>query len=145
MGGGRAWRGDWIRTPRPEEAARLLRCRVAEVEEGRFAAVRRLQESYGGVCLLKGAGTLIASGNPQLHLCSDGNPGMASPGMGDLLSGLAGALVAQGLSLELAALHAVCLHAAAGDLAARDGEKGMLASDLLPAIRSLLNPEVASC
>ena len=90
--------------------------------------------------VLKGAGTLIQSEtNRPTALCSDGNPGMASGGSGDLLTGMIAALVAQGLPLRDAAETGVCLHAAAGDRAASAGERGMLAADLLPEIRSLLN------
>jgi len=131
----------WIITPHPGEAGRLLRRPTAEVQADRFAAVRELQSRFGGVALLKGAGTLIfgASHRPP-GLCSDGNPGMASGGMGDALTGVVAALVAQGLSLEEAAGAGVCLHAAAGDLAAaRGGERGLLASDLIAALRPVLN------
>jgi len=133
-----------ILTPHPGEAARLLQCSVADVQADRFAALRQLQARYGGVVVLKGAGTLIAdaSGRPPA-LCSGGNPGMASGGSGDLLSGIIGALVAQGYALREAAELGVCLHAAAGDRAARGGEIGLLAGDLLPELRPLLNPGLA--
>jgi len=133
-------RDNRILTPHPGEAARLLQCGVAEVQADRFAALRELQSRYGGVVALKGAGTLIAdaSGQPPA-LCSGGNPGLASGGSGDLLSGIIGALVAQGHGLRKAAELGVCLHAAAGDRAARDGEIGLLAGDLLPELRPLLN------
>jgi len=131
----------WIVTPHPGEAGRLLGRPTAEVQADRFAAVRELQARFGGVAVLKGAGTLIfgASHRPP-GVCSDGNPGMASGGMGDALTGIVAALVAQGLSLEEAAGAGVCLHAAAGDLAAaRGGERGLLASDLIAALRPVLN------
>jgi NAD(P)H-hydrate epimerase len=139
-------RADWVLTPHPGEAARLLGVSSAEIQQDRFAAARGLAERYGGTLVLKGAGTLIqsaAGGAPAL--CSAGNPGMASGGMGDLLTGLIAALAAQGLGLELAATMGVCLHAAAGDLAAMDGERGLLASDLLPPIRRLANQGQLSC
>ncbi len=69
---------------------------------------------------------------------------MACGGMGDLLGGVIAALVAQGVDIDRAAVMGVCLHSAAGDLAARQGERGMLASDLMPAIRRLINPEIIS-
>ena len=111
----------------------------------RFAAVERVWETYGGAIVLKGAGTLVYADSVQPPaVCSDGNPGMASGGMGDLLTGLIAAFIAQGFELEEAACMGVCLHAAAGDAAAaRGGERGLLASDLLPWIRNLLNPEPA--
>ena len=132
-------RDDWILTPHPGEAARLLGCSAAEVEADRFEAVARLQSRYGGTVVLKGAGTLIrdASSRPP-GVCSDGNPGMASGGMGDVLTGVLGGLLAQGLDGAGAACLGVCLHAAAGDRAARDGERGLLASDLMPELRRLL-------
>ncbi|WP_368163833.1 NAD(P)H-hydrate dehydratase [Aeromonas sp. R6-2] len=130
---------NWVLTPHPGEAARLLDCAVAVVEADRFAAVAALQQRYGGVVLLKGAGTLIHDG---LHcwLCNEGNPGMAGGGMGDLLSGIIGALLAQGLAPSDAVCLAVALHGEAADRAAAEGERGLLASDLLPWIRRLANP-----
>ena len=136
-------REDWILTPHPGEAARLLGCSVAEVERDRLHAVRQLQQRYGGVILLKGAGTLIADTN-CVWVCQEGNPGMASGGMGDLLSGIIGALWGQGLPQAVAAWVGACVHGEAGDLAAELGERGMLASDLLPFIRRLVNPAESS-
>lgn len=136
-------RDHWILTPHPGEAARLLGCSTAEIAADRFTAATELQQKYGGVVVLKGAGSLIVEGGPVLPaVATDGNPGMASGGMGDLLSGIIGALLAQGVEAGQAALMGVSLHGAAGDLAARQGERGMLAGDLLPAIRRLINPEV---
>ena len=132
-------REDWILTPHPGEAARLLGCSVAEVERDRLHAVRQLQQRYGGVILLKGAGTLIADAN-CVWICQEGNPGMASGGMGDLLSGIIAALLAQGWSAGMATRLGAVIHAEAADLAAAEGERGMLASDLLPWIRRLVNP-----
>jgi NAD(P)H-hydrate epimerase len=124
-------------TPHPGEAARLLGCSNAEVQADRFAAVRALQQRLGGVAVLKGNGSLVCSGQ-RLLLSDSGNPGMASGGMGDVLSGVIGALVAQGLSPEDAAALGVCLHGTAGDMAAEDGQRGLLASDLMPWLRALL-------
>lgn len=133
-------RENWVLTPHPGEAARLLGCTTAEIQADRFLAVSRLQQRYGGVALLKGAGTLISSApGKQTGLCCEGNPGMASGGMGDLLTGIVGSLVVQGKAIKMAAEMGVCLHGAAADLAARAGERGMLATDLLPAIRGLIN------
>ncbi len=127
-------------TPHPGEAARLLGTSVAAIEQDRPAAVRALQGRYGGVAVLKGAGTLI-QGDPvrPLAVCSDGNPGMATAGSGDVLTGIIGALRAQGLDAEEAACAGVCLHAAAGDRAARRGERGLIASDIITALRPLAN------
>ncbi len=129
-------RDHWILTPHPGEAARLLGCSVADIEQDRFAAVCALQSQYGGVVVLKGAGTLIHAGPRRpVALCSAGNPGMASAGMGDALTGIISALLAQGLSCEQAARAGVCLHAAAADSAAQTGERGLLASDVIDALR----------
>ena len=115
----------------------MLGCSTADVQADRFAAVRDLQRQYGGVVLLKGNDTLITGGEKTL-LSDYGNPGMASGGMGDVLSGVIGALLAQHMApLEAAAL-GVCLHGAAADIAAEQGERGLVATDLMPGLRSLL-------
>ena len=135
-------RDDWILTPHPGEAARLLERSVGEVEGDRPAAAKALQQRYGGTVVLKGAGSLVC-GPSGLALCPFGNPGMASGGMGDALAGIIGALVAQGLALEQAAQTGVLVHALAGDMAARQGgERGLLASDLASCARILVNPTI---
>lgn len=132
-------RDRWILTPHPGEAARLLGCSATEVQADRRTAVRALQARYGGVVVLKGAGTLIADG-VQCRVCTAGNPGMASGGMGDVLTGVIAGLCAQGMSLSSAAAAGVLVHALAADAAAlRDGERGLLASDLLPELRRWVN------
>jgi NAD(P)H-hydrate epimerase len=135
----KAHRDNWILTPHPGEAARLLDCTTAEVQADRFAAVAKLQARYGGTVILKGAGTLVASGG-QVSLANVGNPGMATGGMGDVLSGVLGALLAQGMDAMTAAQLGVCLHGEAADLAVQDdGVRGLLPTDLLPYLRQLLN------
>lgn len=131
---------NWVLTPHPGEAARLLGASVSEVQQDRFAAVDRLRHAYGGVALLKGAGSIVAGPERAPHVCTDGNPGMATGGTGDVLSGIIGGLAAQGMTPEQAALAGCCLHGAAGDRAAVRGERGMLATDLFPELRPLLNP-----
>ncbi len=135
-------RADWMLTPHPGEAARLLGSCVAEVQADRFAAVEALQRRYGGVIVLKGPGTLVlGAGRRPPAICSDGNPGMASGGMGDVLSGVIAAFMAQGWPLDEAAELGVCLHAAAADRAAGvEGERGLLGTDLMPQLRRLGNP-----
>ncbi|MGK0498635.1 MAG: NAD(P)H-hydrate epimerase [Oceanicoccus sp.] len=136
----RPYRDNWILTPHPAEAARLLGCSTAEIQQDRFAAVRALQQRFGGAVILKGVGSLVADNeNPLVGLCPYGNPGMASGGMGDVLSGVLGALLAQGLSVAEAARLGVCLHARAGDIAAQQGQRGMVATDLMAALRQLVN------
>ncbi len=133
-------RDAWVLTPHPGEAARLLGTMVAEVEADRFRAVKHRAERYGGVCVLKGAGSLIAAPQGGLSLCDVGNPGMGSGGMGDVLTGVIAGLIAQGVSLEAAARSGVYIHGRAADLAAQAGERGLLAMDLLPFLRRLVNP-----
>eukprot|EP00045_Choanoeca_perplexa_P009438 m.91119 g.91119 ORF g.91119 m.91119 type:complete len:576 (-) comp14895_c0_seq1:58-1785(-) len=131
---------NWVLTPHPGEAGRLLDRSVGEVESDRFQATVDLQKQYGGVVLLKGSGTVIYDGNKH-YVVSDGNPGMASGGMGDTLTGIITGLLAQGLSLLDAARLGACLHARAADIVVQEyGERGLLASDLLPELRKLANP-----
>lgn len=128
-----------VLTPHPGEAARLLEKTNAEVQMDRFATARELAQRYGAVIVLKGAGSLIAHPDGRLDVCTWGNPGMGSGGMGDLLTGVIAALMAQGCSAWDAARIGVGLHARAGDVAARKGERGLLASDLLEPLRLLSN------
>lgn len=135
---------EWVLTPHPGEAARLLSISVAQVQANRFAAVSELQKRYGATVILKGAGSLIASqgeAGGRITVAEVGNPGMASGGMGDVLSGVLGGLIAQGIPLPEASELAVHLHGRAADLAAAEsGERGLLATDLLPFLRKLVNP-----
>jgi len=131
---------NWVLTPHSGEAARLLQQTNEEVVADRLQAVHALQKKYGGVCVLKGAGTLVQEGAAMTGLCPYGNAGMASGGMGDVLSGVIGALIGQGLALGLAAKLGVCVHALAGDEAAKaGGERGTIASDLMSYLRKLVN------
>lgn len=130
----------WILTPHPGEAARLLGSSSAKIQQDRFAAAGELQARYGGVVVLKGSGTIIQGPQGQPRVCTAGNPGMASGGMGDILTGVIAGLLAQGLDPLEAATLGVCLHGTAGDRAARaGGERGLLASDLLEPLRQLVN------
>lgn len=133
-------RDDWVLTPHPGEAARLLGVATSAVQEDRPRAVGELRRRYGGVVVLKGTGSLVCSGPGPLQVCSAGNAGMASGGMGDVLSGVLAGLIAQAIPLHEAAALGVHLHARAGDLAAATGERGLLACDLFPALRALVNP-----
>lgn len=135
------YRDNWILTPHPGEAARLLGITTERVQSDRFTAATQLQQRYGGVVILKGAGTVISASEQKL-LAKVGNPGMATAGMGDILAGLTGALLAQGLSTIEAAALAVCVHGDAADLAVYNtGQRGLLATDLIPYIRQLLNAQ----
>ena len=129
--------GTRVITPHPGEAGRLLGMTAAEVQVDRPSALAALQARYGGTVVLKGAGSLISS-QPVPYLCCAGNPGMASAGMGDVLTGIIASLLAQGVD-EAAAI-GVELHARAGDRAAASGERGLLASDLLGQLRAVVNP-----
>ncbi len=132
---------DWIITPHPGEAARLLGVDTAAIQADRLGAVRELHSSYGAIAVLKGAGTLVASGaRPEIHLCDRGNPGMATAGMGDVLTGVIAGLRAQIPDSALAARCGVLVHALAGDSAAQAGERGLLAGDVLTEIRGRVNP-----
>jgi NAD(P)H-hydrate epimerase len=135
-------RGRWILTPHPAEAARLLQVTTSDVQRDRLGSVRELARRYDAVAVLKGAGSLVAAGrgNAPVAVCDRGNPGMATAGMGDVLSGVLGALLVQTRDLETSARAGVLLHALAGDDAARDGERGTIASDLMPHLRRWANP-----
>ncbi|MCK4951058.1 MAG: NAD(P)H-hydrate dehydratase [Gammaproteobacteria bacterium] len=133
---------NWILTPHPGEAARLLDETVAEVQSDRFAAIEKLANKFNGVCVLKGSGTLIKQQGEVTRVCDLGNPGMASGGMGDVLTGVIAGLVAQGLTLEDAAQAGVYIHASAADMAVTKGERGLIASDLMVQLRGLVNPNL---
>ncbi|HET7931976.1 MAG TPA: NAD(P)H-hydrate dehydratase [Rhodanobacteraceae bacterium] len=128
-----------VLTPHPGEAARLLGVSTGEVQSDRFAAARALAQKHRAVVVLKGAGSLVADPAGRVAVCPWGNPGMASGGMGDVLTGVIAGLLAQGLDAWNAACVGTGLHARAGDLAARAGERGLLASDLFPYLRALLS------
>ncbi|UPG95518.1 NAD(P)H-hydrate dehydratase [Luteibacter aegosomatissinici] len=128
-----------VLTPHPGEAGRLLGVSTAEVQADRFAAVRLLARRFEAVVVLKGNGSLIASPEGEVAVCPWGNPGMASGGMGDTLTGIIAGLLAQGCVPFEAACLGVGLHARAADVAARGGERGLLAGDLLEPLRRLVN------
>ncbi|AOE87762.1 NAD(P)H-hydrate dehydratase [Pseudomonas sp. TCU-HL1] len=130
-------------TPHPGEAARLLGITSAEVQTDRPRAALALAQKYNAVVLLKGAGSLVAAPDGRLALCDRGHPVMAGAGLGDVLAGLIGALLAQGMDGYAATCLAVWLHANAGESLARQG-RGLAASDLIPTIRQLLE-EFAPC
>jgi len=130
-------RSDWILTPHPGEAARLLDISISEVQGDRFAAVRELAKRFNAVAVLKGAGSLVANPGGRVALCPYGNPAMATAGMGDALTGILASLVGQGLALFDAACAGVVLHARAGDAAAVD-RRAILAGELIDAIPRVL-------
>jgi hydroxyethylthiazole kinase-like uncharacterized protein yjeF len=124
-------------TPHPGEAARLLGISIAEVQADRAGAAQRLARRYAAVCVLKGSGSLVAAPDGRLALCDKGHPAMATGGLGDVLSGVLGALLAQHMPPYEAACLGVWLHATAGQLDGAAG-RGMAATDLIPTIRRLL-------
>ena len=134
----------WILTPHPGEAARLLGKTAAEVQRDRLGTAREIAARYGCTVVLKGAGTLVVSQEGPPAICDRGNPGMASAGMGDVLTGIVAGVVAQGADLAAAARVGVLVHALAGDMAARRGERGLLATDLLPYLPTCVNPSQRS-
>lgn len=134
-------RDNRVLTPHPGEAARLLDCSVTEVQSDRFAAIRNLQDKYGGSMVLKGNGSLVIDADKNISVCTAGNPGMATAGMGDVLSGILAACIVQSGQVSLSAQVATLLHARAADLVAKEsGERGLLASDLFACLQRLVNP-----
>jgi NAD(P)H-hydrate epimerase len=133
-----------ILTPHPGEASRLLNCTIAHIENDRHLACKNIAQQYNSTCVLKGAGTIIQVESshqaPQCWVCKGGNPGMATAGMGDLLTGIIGAFLAQGFTSQKASVYGVCAHAEAGDrVAIQYGQRGMIASDLLQPLRAIVN------
>jgi NAD(P)H-hydrate epimerase len=124
-----------VLTPHPGEAARLLARTTEEIQADRLAAARALADATGAVVVLKGARTVVAAPDGRAALNASGGPALGTGGTGDVLSGLVGALLAQGLAAWDAARLGVYLHGLAGDLAAAEmGPVGMAAGDLLPRI-----------
>ncbi len=132
-------RGQWVLTPHPGEASRLLKRSISEIQADRYQSAQQLIEQYRAVVVLKGAGSIIAAADELPAVCTFGNPGMAAPGMGDALTGVIAALIAQGLALPQAARMGVALHALAGDRAAAYCERGLMARDLISSLRHVMN------
>jgi len=137
--GGTSPREDWILTPHPGEAGRLLGITAAEVQHDRLGALEGLLERYHGTIVLKGAGTLVGARGRIPGLCERGNPGMATAGTGDVLTGAIAGILAQCHDPWAAARTGVLVHAMAGDAAARGGERGVLASDLVRELHHCVN------
>lgn len=113
----RQYTNDIVITPHPKEASRLLGCSVTDIQNDRLSAVKKLCEITGAVSILKGAKTLIALPSGDVYVVTDGNPGMATAGSGDMLAGMITAFMAQGMNAADSAISAVKLHAMAGDIA----------------------------
>lgn len=128
-----------IITPHLGEASRLLGCSISEIKKNRKKAAQELQKKFGCIVVLKGHHSLIC-GNDFLHECKFGNAGMATAGMGDILSGIIAGLLAQKFSLKDAAISGVEIHAKAGDLVAKNhGEIGMMPQDLVSILPKIIN------
>jgi len=134
-------KADTIATPHPAEAARLLGVKTAAVQEDRLAAARRLSAELNAHVVLKGAGSVLVARDGHWFINSSGHPGMASAGMGDVLSGLLGALLGQKLTGEAALIAGVHLHGAAADLLASEGcgPVGLTAGETIDAARRVWN------
>jgi ADP-dependent NAD(P)H-hydrate dehydratase / NAD(P)H-hydrate epimerase len=129
-----------VLTPHPGEAARLLACDTEEIQADRVATVTQLARQLRCSVVLKGAGSLCATRDGRLFVNTTGNPGMSSAGMGDVLTGMIAAFIAQGLTADNAMLLAVHLHGAAGDaLAQQQATIGMTATEVTEWARWLLN------
>ena len=136
-------RAPTVITPHPLEAARLLGCSVGEVQQDRIASAQRLAQQFHAVCALKGAGTVCATPDGRWWINASGNPGLASAGTGDVLSGIIASLLAQGLDATTAATVGVHLHGAAADRLVQQGigPIGLTASELTEAARHLINQD----
>ncbi|MFT5704041.1 MAG: NAD(P)H-hydrate epimerase [Rickettsiales bacterium] len=132
-----------IITPHSGEAARLLGISSKEVDLDRKNSIKQLCQKFSTTAILKGSGTLVLGKTNKIHQCQFGNSGMAAAGMGDTLSGIIGAFVAQKLNLEEAAIFGVDIHSFAGDLVAKkQGEIGMIPSDLLEFLPQIINGKI---
>lgn len=132
-------RADWVLTPHPGEAGRLLGVTAQEIQRDRLAALEQLLQRFGGTIVLKGAGTLVGAEGRIPGVCERGNPGMATAGTGDVLTGAIAGVLAQSHDPWAAARVGVLVHALAGDAAARSGERGVLASDLTRELHHCIN------
>ena len=130
-----------ILTPHPAEAARLLATSTSEIQKDRIGSALKLAKNLNSLVVLKGAGSICATPDGIWHVNASGNPGMASAGMGDVLTGMIAALLAQGAEPKTALIAGVYLHGAAADHAAANsvGPIGLTATDTIDAARLLLN------
>jgi NAD(P)H-hydrate epimerase len=129
----------YVLTPHPKEAARLLNVETSQIQKDRFSAVKKMAKKYHAQVLLKGTGSLVCvSANSTIGVCTAGNPGMATGGMGDVLSGIIGGLLAQGVNHNHCLALATCLHAEAADMAAKGRQRSLLPSDLFKPLRRLI-------
>ena len=130
---------NWVLTPHPGEAAELLNTSSKNIQDNRQLSLKKISNKFGGVIILKGHNTMIGYDENPSNICLKGNPGMATAGSGDVLAGIVSAMIGQKLSLFDASSVAVEIHAKAGDLASKDGERGLLAGDIIDEIRGCVN------
>ena len=150
---------NWVITPHPGEASRLLKTDVNTIQSDRFQSAKMLHEKYQGPVVLKGCGSIVADSRGNLFVCDVGNPGMSSGGMGDVLTGVIAGFIAQGIEMDEVTYRdwnrisdeddidvigdatklGVLVHAYAADLAAGSMERGLMATDLMPYLRKLAN------
>ena len=135
-------RGNWILTPHPGEAAKLISKSTTQIQSDRLTSLEEIINQYQATVILKGNNTLVGNMNRIPYVINEGNPGMASAGMGDLLTGLTAGLMAQYSNHDYGQIAALAafIHAKAGDQAALNGQRGLIATDLLCELRTLLNP-----
>ncbi|RTE86436.1 MULTISPECIES: NAD(P)H-hydrate dehydratase [Gammaproteobacteria] len=137
---------NWVLTPHPGEAARLLAWKTSDIQAKRQEAAEQIQKRFGGTVVLKGAGTLVQH-NEHLSVCQCGTPALATAGSGDILTGVIAGIWAQanalGVSQEQAAQIGVVAHALAGENAAKGKTRGIIASDLFAELVNAVNPELA--
>ena len=127
-------------TPHPGEAARMLGCDTSDIQQNRLGKADELRSRYHSSVVLKGAGSVCATRDGKLYINTTGNPGMSAAGMGDVLTGILAALIAQRLAADDALLLAVHLHGAAGDeLAKQNAMLGMSATEVTAWARWLFN------
>ncbi|HHT05879.1 MAG TPA: NAD(P)H-hydrate dehydratase [Hydrogenispora sp.] len=139
-------KGSLILTPHPGEMARLCGLSTGAVQANRLGLVKEKAEQWGVTLVLKGAATLVGSGEEPIYINRTGNPALATGGTGDVLAGMIGGLLAQGLAPAQAAVVGVYLHGQAGDLAAKEiGPAGILAGDLLPRIPRVMGMGAGQC
>lgn len=137
-----AIRRNWIFTPHPGEMARLLNQNTDEISKNRIEVAWSAYQQLGVNIVLKGAPTIIAGDN-QIYINSTGNPGMSTAGMGDVLSGIVGALLCQGMNPFLAAVAGVYIHGQAGDHLNSEKGRGMIASDLLSILPTMFSGRIS--
>jgi NAD(P)H-hydrate epimerase len=131
--------GHFVLTPHPKELSRLMGMSTEEIQSNRIAAAQKASAKFGCVVVLKGARSIVASPEDEVFINSTGNAGMATAGAGDVLSGVIGGLLAQGLGPLSAAVAGTYIHGAAGDLAAEElGEDGTIAGDIMTFVPSVL-------